>query len=564
MRLDLAHRGAGWRSWLPNWRTLRHDAITGLPGAVSAVPDGMATSVVIGVSPVHGLYASVAGPIVGGLSSSTRLMLVTATSAAALAAGSTLSGVDDSHKAGALALLTLFAGGFMIVAAVARFGRYTRFVSHSVMTGFLTGVSVNIVLGQIPDLAGVSANGSTNLQKALYVVFHPGQIEVASVLTGLVAMAIIVALKPTRLSTIGALIALVVPTIGVILAGADSVARVRDSGAIPAGVPLPALPSFSDFSVNLLIGAASIAAIVLVQGAGVAQAAPNPGGTVSDTNRDFMAQGLGNVASSLVKGQPVGGSVGQTALNISLGARSRWASVCSGVWMLLILLAFSQVIGAVAMPTLAALLIVAGVASLRVGHVTTIFRTGLTSEIAIATTFIATLLLPVAAAVGIGVALSLLLQVNREALDLRVVQLIPSPEGWHEVATPAALASRTVTLLDVYGSLLYAGSRTLQAQLPDSAGAERAAVIIRLRGRTELGSTFFLVVDDYAQRLATGGGRLFLSGLDPRLLAQFARAGGPHIERITAVAATDVIGESTAQAYARAEEWVAGEETPLS
>jgi SulP family sulfate permease len=506
-----------------------------------------------------------AGPIVGGLSSSTRLMMITTTSAAALAAGSALSGVESSHKAGALALMTLFAGLFMIGAAVARLGRYTRFVSHSVMTGFLTGVSVNIILGQIPDLTGVPSHGSINLEKALYVVLHPGQIDVASLLTGLAAMVIIVGLRPTRLSTIGALIALVVPTIGVILAEADSVARVRDSGAIPAGVPLPALPTIGDFSVNLLIGAASVAAIVLVQGAGVAQAAPNPGGTMSDANRDFLAQGLGNLASGLVKGQPVGGSVGQTALNVSLNARSRWASVSSGIWMLVILLAFSQVIGAVAMPTLAALLIVAGVASLRVGQVTTIFRTGATSEIAIVTTFVATLLLPVAAAVGIGVALSLLLQVNRDALDLRVVQLVPSPEGWHEVGAPKALASRSVTLLDVYGSLLYAGSRTLQARLPDPTGSERAAVVIRLRGRTQLGSTFFLVIDDYADRLATAGGRLFLSGLDPKLLAQFARAGGPRAERIMAFAATDVIGESSAQAYARAAKWAAaGDEKPPS
>ena len=253
----------------------------------------------------------------------------------------------------------------------------------------------------------------------------------------------------------------------------------------------------------MLTGALAVAAIVLVQGSGVAQSAPNPGGAPSDANRDFVAQGVGNVASSLIGGQPVGGSVGQTALNVASGARTRWAAIFSGMFMLLILVAFSSIIGKVAQPTLAGLLIVAGIGSISPGRIITILRTGAISQIALITTFIATLLLPVAAAVGIGVALSLILQLNREALDLKIVELVPTDDGLlREQKPPTSLTSRTVTMLDVYGSLLYAGSRTLQVRLPDPGDAATAAVIIRLRGRTQLGATFFQVVDDYALRLS--------------------------------------------------------------
>ena len=100
----------------------------------------------------------------------------------------------------------------------------------------------------------------------------------------------------------------------------------------------------------------------------------------------------------------MGGSVGQTALNMAAGARSRWAAVLAGVWMLVILLAFSGIVGKVAMPTLAAVLIYAAVGSLRPGELVTIWRTGPTSQVAVATTFLATLFLPVTAAVGVGVA----------------------------------------------------------------------------------------------------------------------------------------------------------------
>jgi sulfate permease, SulP family len=544
------------KALLPEREHLRADLLAGLPGAISSVPDGMAASVLIGVSPVHGLYASIGGPIAGGLSSSTKLMVVTTTGAAALAAGSALSSVSPKDRPGALVLLTLLAGAVMVGAGLLHAGRYTRFVSHSVMTGFLTGVAANIVFGQIPDLLGVASHGSVNLAKAINALSHPSLINVASLLTGLAAMAIVVTVSRTRLAPAAAIGAVVLPTIGVALLNA-TVMRVSDSGAIPSGLPRISIPNPADFTFGVLTGALAVAAIVLVQGSGVSQSAPNAGGAPSDANRDFVAQGVGNVASSLIGGQPVGGSVGQTALNVASGARTRWAGVFSGIFMLLILVVFSSIIGKVAQPTLAGLLIVAGIGSISPGRILTILRTGAISQIAFITTFIATLLLPVAAAVGIGVALSLILQLNQEALDLKIVELIPTEDGLlREQKPPTTLTSRTVTMLDVYGSLLYAGSRTLQARLPDPGDAERPAVIVRLRGRTQLGATFFQVVDDYALRLAPHGGRLFLSGVDPSLLEQFTRAGGPGAERITVMAATDVIGESSRAAYDRASAWV--------
>jgi sulfate permease, SulP family len=307
-----------------------------------------------------------------------------------------------------------------------------------------------------------------------------------------------------------------------------------------------------------MTGALSIAAIVLVQGAGVSEAAPNPGGSMSDPNRDFIAQGAGNVASGLFRGIPVGGSVGQTALNVASGARSRWASIFAGIWMLAILVAFSGIVGRVAMPTLAAVLIYAAIGSIRIGGIETVFRTGRTSQIAIVTTFLATLFLSIPQAVGIGVALSLLLQLNKEALDLAVVELVPRLDGrFDERPAPARLRSRDVTLIDVYGSLYYAGSRTLQVKLPDPAGAESPVVVLRLRGRTALGATAFVVLAAYADRLQELGGRLFLSGVDPGLFRQLQRARRVDVDgRVHVFEATRVVGESSAEAYRQAQAWL--------
>jgi sulfate permease, SulP family len=556
IRSSMAPVGRWLRSVRPERSHLRADVLAGLPGAISSVPDGMAAAVLAGVNPVQGLYASFAGPVAGGLSSNTRLMVITTTSAAALAAGSALQGVTPAQRPEAIPLLVILVGVVLVAAGIVRLGRYTRFVSYSVMIGFLTGISVNIVCGQIADLTGAPAHGEFPLAKAVDVLIHPGDMNLASLLTGLSALAILAVLARTRLAVLSALIALVIPTVVVVLAGADSVARVGDQGDIPRGIPLPHLPDFRLLSFSLVTGALAIAAIVLVQGAGVAEAAPNPGDARPNPNQDIIAQGAGNLAAGFFRGIAVGGSVGQTALNVTVGARTRWAAIWSGVWMLVILAIFSGLVGKIAVPTLGAILIFAAIGSLRPGEVASILRTGRISQVAVITTFGATLFLPVAAAVGIGVALSLLLQLNQEAMDLAVVELIPREDGrFEERPPPATLTSRHVTVLDVYGSLMYAGARTLQAHLPDPGAARSPVVVLRLRRRTSLGATFVKVVGDYADRLAAADGRLYLSGLEPSLTERLRRTG--HIDGpVRAFEATPVVGESTQAAYLDAEAWL--------
>ncbi len=455
-------------------------------------------------------------------------------------------------------MLSALAGVMMIGAGLLRWGRFTRFVSVSVLTGFLSGVAVNIVLGQLGDLLGSPQKGSPAVVKAWNVISHPGDMSLTAAAVGVSALVLMVLLSRTRIVSVASLVALAVPTLASL--GASNLVRVKDSGKIPSGIPTPHLPQLSLLtSLDLAIGAAAVAVIVLVQGTGVAEAAPNPDGSQPNPNRDFIGQGIGNVASGLFRGQPVGGSVGQTALNIAAGGRSRWASIFSGLWMLLILVLFSGVVGEIPIDTLAAVLIFAAGSSLRIGRIDTVLRTGPPSQVAFLTTFAATLLLPVPAAVGIGVVLSLLLQLNQEAVDLTVVQLTRGDyRHLVEAPAPATLPSRKVTPLDVYGSLLFAGARTLQALLPEPAGAELPVVVLRLRGRTTLGATAFIVLADYAERLRSAGGHLFLSGVEPDLLDQLRRSHRLDLrDAVSVVPASETILESTQQAYDDAEAWLA-------
>ena len=249
--------------------------------------------------------------------------------------------------------------------------------------------------------------------------------------------------------------------------------------------------------------------------------------------------------SSLFRGQPVGGSVGQTALSVAAGTRGRWAAIFAGIWMAIILLAFSGIVGTVAMPTWRPSSSWPPSDPAHRAGAGRSCRTSRYSQIAVCATFVATLLLPVAAAVALGVGFALLMRsTERSSTSESSSWSRPGPGSFVERPAPSRLESRRVVLLDIYGSLHYAGARTLHAHLPDPPEARSPAVVLRLRGRALLGATSYAVLSDHAARIAAVGGRFYLTGLDPEVLAQVQRnrtvetAGDARL-----FVATDVIGE---------------------
>jgi sulfate permease, SulP family len=245
----------------------------------------------------------------------------------------------------------------------------------------------------------------------------------------------------------------VVPTVIAVLWAPEGVKLVSDVSEIPRGLPPLGVPALQLVTVDLVISAFALAVIIAIQGAGISQSYKNPDGTSSDPSRDMFAQGAANVAASLVSGMPTGGSVGQTALAASTGARSRLTGVFHGLCMLAIILLVPGLVSVVPMPVLAAVMIVAGFSAVRFRAMAFVWRTGGPARWVLVLTFLATLLVSIAAAVATGVVAAVVLYLYTSVSRVRVNGLEPRDDGRiHVVDVPKKLPDQGITVIDVYGS----------------------------------------------------------------------------------------------------------------
>lgn len=535
------------------------DATAGLVGAVASVPDGLATATLVGVNPVYGLYACIFGPLAGGWFLSAQLLILSTTSASGLAAGEAIAGFAGTPSLDqALFLFVIMVGLFQLLFGLLKLGKLTRFVAHSVMTGFLVGVALLLVFGQIPALVGYEGAHGNNVVQAIQTVLGIGQYDRPTLVIGALALVLLIGLANTRIGQFSSLVALVVPAAVVALFGMDSVALVRDVSPIPRGIPMPGLPDLSLFSFDLMGSAMAVAVIILVQGAGVGQSFPNPDGSRTNSSKDFVAQGVANLSAGFFGAVPVGASVGQTALNVSAGARTRMSGIFCGLWMLGIVLLVPGLVGYAPMTALAALMIVAGVQAIKPRETASIWRTGWASRLSMLVTMIATLFLSIPLAVAIGVILSTILYLASSSTDVAIYQLETAEDGRTRMRAPdGSLKSHAVTLLDVEGSLFFAGARRFEELLPSPRGAHEPVVVIQLRGRPSVGATFIDVLEDYSAAVRKVGGRLALSGVDPTVHLQLERSGKLNIgSDLLVYEATEYLGESTQKAVADAEVWL--------
>jgi SulP family sulfate permease len=539
--------------------TLRKDAVAGLVLGVESVPDGLAAGLLAGVNPLAGLYAYLFGTIGGSLFTSSAFMAVQATGAMAIVVADVPAVHSADDPARALFTLSVLTGVVMLAAGFLRLGSMLRFVSNAVMVGFISAVGVNIILGQLANLTGYKAEGANRVVRAVNTLIHPGELHLQSLAIGVVTIALILVLERTRAGPLGLVLAVIVTSASVAVLGWAGVATVGELSEIPRALPLPEAPMLR-LVPSLVVPAVSLAFVGLVQGAAISASFPNPDGRYPDASRDFIGQGAANVIAGIFRGMAVGGSMSATSLNRAAGARSRIALMIASVVMAVVIVAFAGLVGHIAMPALAGLLMLVGYRTIKPDDLRSVWKTGAVQKAVLATSFTLTMVIPLQYAVLAGVGLSVILHVVRQSNQVTIKRWRLDPDGnLIEADPPAQLPAGEVVALQPYGSLFFAGAPVLESQLPAPAATSlNSVVILRLRGRTDLGTTFMDVLRRYAEALTAASSKLVIVSASERIQEQLRVTGVTDLISPQDIYAGDErVGATLKRAYADATSWIA-------
>ena len=393
---------------------MRGDLIAGVTVAALIVPKNLGYAGIAGVPLQNGLYAAAAGAIIYAIFGTSRQLSVGPSSGlAAVAASAVLAaGLTGEHDvASFVAGITLASGVLYLLLAVLRMGWIAQFLSRAVVTGFLFGAAIDVVIGELPKLTGTKASGSSSFQELWSWLGGLDQIHPATAWVGALSLLVVFGLRRIAPGVPGALVLVV----GGLLASwlFDLSERgVALVGAVPRGLPsfeLPDLKLMWDDAGTAAVAAVALVLIGFSQTAGDARMFAAKHRYQIDINQESLAQGMANTGAGLLQGMPVSTSLSASSLNDHSGARSGVASLTSGVTVLLTLLFLAPLFSNLPKPVLAALIIEAVVMGMM--NVPEMRRLARVQRfdfwIAIAA-ILGTLLFGVLAGVVIGIGLSLL------------------------------------------------------------------------------------------------------------------------------------------------------------
>lgn len=421
-RPDQKPSSAPFGRWIPilgllrsyDRRWLRGDLIAGVTVAALIVPKNLGYAGIAGIPLQNGLYAAAVGGILYAIFGTCRQISMGPSSGlAAVAASAVLAAgiANESDAAVFVAGITLVSGLLFLVLAVARMGWVAQFLSRAVVTGFLFGAALDVVIGELPKLTGTDVTGSNALGELWSWLGTLGDAHLATVVVGVVALVVVFGLRAVAPRVPGALVLLV----GGLLAswlfdlGDRGVALVGD---LPSGLPQFSLPSgqlLLDHAGTVGTAAVALLLIGFSQTAGDARAFAARHGYQIDLNQESVAQALANTGSGVFQGMPVSTSLSASSLNDRAGAKTGVASIISGLTVLLTLLFLAPLFSALPKPVLAALIIEAVVFGMMdVPEMRRLARVERIDFWIALLALVATLLVGVLAGVVIGIALSLL------------------------------------------------------------------------------------------------------------------------------------------------------------
>jgi sulfate permease, SulP family len=510
---------------------LSPEIVAGLTLAALGIPEVMGYARIAGMPVVTGLYTILIPIAVFAVIGSSRHLVVGADSATAaiLAAGLAGMAVAGSKQYVALAgILALITAGLLVLARILRLGFVADFLSRSVLIGFLTGVGIQVAMGQLAGMLGVSAGSGGTIRKFLTTLEHIPDASGWTVATSAVVIAVIVGLRFVSRKIPGALIAVVGSII--VSKWADLAAHgVSQLGSVPSGLPHLGFPRIPFDDVPLLVGTAvSILVVILAQSAATSRAYATRYDESLDENLDMIALGLANASAGLSGTFVVNGSPTKTEIVDVAGGRTQLATLTTAAVVLVVLLFLTGPLQYLPNAVLASVVFLIGLELIDLLGLRNVRRSGHRAELVIA-------LVTAATVVGWGVEQGIIL-----AIVLSVVQHLRhsySPQnavlvkaGTHEwrriPCAPVPQAEPGLVVLLWGAPLYFANAERFDEQVTNISTTPGIKwLVVEAAAMNDIDYTGGEQLIQTHAQLKRAGVRLVVAGLTDRVKASVTKAG---------------------------------------
>ena len=453
--------------WWPrvDRKSLRADAIAGLIGAVVVLPQGVAYATLAGLPPEYGLYCAMVPTAIAALFGSSLHAVSGPTNAVSLMVLAMLTPLAVPGSPGFVSMaltLSLMSGLLMLAMGFFRLGVLVNFISNGVIVGFTSAVGIIIIVSQISQLFGTHSGHASQFYEMLHnTIAHLNEVHPWALAVGVLTVVAGALTKHYAPRMAPMLVATVVGTVAALAinyaVGAENTG-IRTLGALPGALPPLSLPDMRGASLtNLLAPAFAVTILSVTQAIAIVRAVAIRSGQRIDTNQELIGQGLSNVAGAFFSGYPSCASVNRCGINYESGARTPLSAVLSAGFLVLLLLVLAPVAALLPHPAIAGLLVLAGWGLIDFGQMRMYLRTSRQEAAVVAATLLATLVMPIAYAILVGVMASLVVYLQRTSRPM-MRSLVPDPRhSERQLAPPGEELQECpqLKILSVEGSIYF-------------------------------------------------------------------------------------------------------------
>jgi SulP family sulfate permease len=516
------------------WDTARRDLVAGATVAAIAIPQAMAYALIAGVDPRFGLYSALVITLVASIFNSSSHLINGPTNAISLVVFSALIGFDERFDAyQAMFLLAIFVGVVQILIAVFKLGDLTRYISESVVLGFMAGAGLLVAIGQVGNFLGVArpgGRGDSALVRLWETVTQSGSFNLSAISLGLGTLLAALLLrrvtnkyKLPQMDMLGALIigSVVAASFGWSIPDPNGKTIISVVGTVPAALPSFHIPEIRFVWItHLSRSALAIAFLGLLEALAVAKSIAVRTRQPLDYNRQCLAEGIANLTGGFFQSLPGSGSLTRSAINYQSGAITRMSGIYSSIIVGIAVLAVGPYTRFIPKAALAGLLFIAAARLIDWGRLSYAIRASRFDAVLVFVTAFAAIFISVEDSILIGVAISLLMFVPRVS-KLGMRELIVTPEGVVRERRPNEPTSPSLLIYDLEGELFFGAAPEFDRHLgqitQETIRTGFKYVVLRLKRTRNPDLVAVERLEDFLRGAEERGVTVLLAGVRPNL-----------------------------------------------